>query len=61
MVWYSHLFKNFPQFVLRQEIEQKPFLREGRKKELVFHGSRDSSGKNEKVLEIDDGNGCTTM
>ena len=61
MVWYSHLFKKFAQFVVRQEIEQNSFLGEGREKGLVFHGSRDSFGENEKVLKIDDGNGCTTM
>ena len=40
-------------------MEQNLFLDEGREKELVFHGSRDSFGENEEVLKTEDDSGCT--
>ena len=33
----------------------------GRGGESVFHGNRLSVGEDDKVLEVDDGDGCTTV
>ena len=52
--------RNLEKSVIETEVEDKLPWEEG-EEELLFKGYRVSIQNDEKVLEIDDGDGCTTI
>ena len=75
MVWYSHLFKNFPQFVVIHTVKGFAIVNKAEVDvflelscffndpidigNLISGSSAFSIWDDEKVLEMDSGDGCT--